>query len=203
MPDSFDQKWDAIHREREWGDVADNHLVRFVRRNFPKPTTGKSALDLGCGAGAQTKFLADEGFRTLGIDASPTVIERNWHQQTASRLGYSIGDVTRLPFNRSFDLIVDVCCLQHVGRGHVEDAFVGIYKALEADGLFFSVTARWDHSYTRDDTLLRTMRRDEVLDLYNSAGFHIIGFERAFHTDNGAQISHWIITAAKHGPEPN
>lgn len=43
----FDQKWEAIHKAREWGRYPDNHLVRFIMRN--KELLGKDVLDIGCG----------------------------------------------------------------------------------------------------------------------------------------------------------
>jgi 2-polyprenyl-3-methyl-5-hydroxy-6-metoxy-1,4-benzoquinol methylase len=199
---SFDPKWEQIHRDRAWGDVADNHLVRFVRRNFPKPISAHNrALDIGCGIGAQAWFLAMEGFDVTGIDASESAISRAEKHpsdnETSGHISFIVEDVCDMPDFAPFDLIVDVCCLQHIPKPDIATALNKIHGLLEPQGVFFSITARWDHSDIGGPPI-RFMRHDEVTALYRGAGFVIKSVERAFHSDNGKQISHWIIVA-KHG----
>lgn len=47
----------------------------FLRRVLDR-VPQKNVVDLGCGTGEHSRFLADEGFRVIGIDSSDTMIER-------------------------------------------------------------------------------------------------------------------------------
>lgn len=71
------------------------------------------ALDLGCGTGSQSLYLARHGLNVVGVDFSSTAIARARDQ--ARRAGLSVdfqmADVTRLEFLREpFDLVLDLGC---------------------------------------------------------------------------------------------
>jgi cyclopropane fatty-acyl-phospholipid synthase-like methyltransferase len=73
----------------------------------------RNAIDLGCGTGTHSIYLAQQGFSVIGIDISPTAIQRA--QKKASDAGvkpeFIIHDVTRLDFLKGpFDIALDVGC---------------------------------------------------------------------------------------------
>jgi SAM-dependent methyltransferase len=77
-----------------------------------------NAIDLGCGTGTHSIYLAQQGFAVTGIDASKTAIQRA--KEKALRAGvkpeFIVHDVTNLDFLRtSFDIAVDVGCLHGLG----------------------------------------------------------------------------------------
>jgi SAM-dependent methyltransferase len=77
-----------------------------------KGETG-NALDLGCGTGTHSIYLARQGFAVTGVDYSPTAIRQA--RQKASLAGvkpeFFVHDVTRLEFLRGpFDIALDVGC---------------------------------------------------------------------------------------------
>ena len=78
------------------------------------PLEGKSALDVGCGAGLLAEPLARLGASVTGIDASPEVIEVA--RQHAARQGlaidYRAGDVQAL--EGEFDLMTAMEVIEHV-----------------------------------------------------------------------------------------
>lgn len=189
-------KWDEIHRARSWGEVPNEHLYRFLRsRIWPKNTC---ALDIGCGYAAQTRLLMDWGFAAIGIDGSNAAIQRCRLKFPAHR--FQAADVCHLPFDaNSFDLIVDVCCMQHILTPDHLTAMTEIRRVLRHHGRLFSVAAKWDHDESKD-TPLRRMRSNEVRGLFSSAfGFNLKSLDSSTHTiNNGAyRASHWIIEAEK------
>ena len=116
-------EWEAIHRDQSWGRWPSEQFVRFASPRAPEPEVGRGdihipprVVELGCGAGAQLRLLIELGFEVVGLDISPTAIEK-----AKSLLGLAIGSraevsvfdlTTGLPFeDGSVDGIVDVQCL--------------------------------------------------------------------------------------------
>jgi len=129
--------WDEVFRSKKWGSYAPQPLLEWLivsgwcARAAREPV---HVLELGCATGATTKALADAGFYVTGIDGS---IEA--HKQAKINLGgynnvdlfcRDFGDIPHtfpgpdgLPFStivyadwdhkRQFDLVIDVCSLQH------------------------------------------------------------------------------------------
>ena len=46
-----------------------------LRSLIPRPLTGPTVLDAGCGSGAQCAWLLDQGAEVVGVDLSPGMIE--------------------------------------------------------------------------------------------------------------------------------
>ena len=80
--------------------------------------TGR-ALDLGCGTGTNSIYLAQRGFQVVGVDFSPRAIElaRAKADQAGVSVSLYANDVTRLDFLRDpFDLILDIGCFHNLGE---------------------------------------------------------------------------------------
>jgi SAM-dependent methyltransferase len=97
------------------GDVAPE-LASFVEQNPP----GKS-LDIGCGTGTQTVYLAEKGWDATGVDFVPRAI--NSARTKAARAGVAprlvVGDVTRLTglgIGHDFGLLFDKGCFHSIGE---------------------------------------------------------------------------------------
>lgn len=56
----------------------------------------KSVLDLGCGSGEHSRFLAGLGFRVLGIDRSESMLERATEDPVPERVEFVRGDMTEV-----------------------------------------------------------------------------------------------------------
>jgi 2-polyprenyl-6-hydroxyphenyl methylase/3-demethylubiquinone-9 3-methyltransferase len=78
------------------------------------PLEGKSALDVGCGAGLLAEPLARLGATVTGIDASPDVIAvaRAHAEAMGLAIDYRAGDVQQL--DGRFDLITCMEVIEHV-----------------------------------------------------------------------------------------
>jgi len=120
-------EWDLAYREGtpswETGEPAPE-LVRLVKQNrIPRGT----ALDIGCGTGANAVFLAEAGFEVTAVDISPTAIERA--RTRAALAGVNIHFVVDDVFHfiRScpsrFDFLLDAGFYPYV-RGHSLSAYL-------------------------------------------------------------------------------
>jgi 2-polyprenyl-6-hydroxyphenyl methylase/3-demethylubiquinone-9 3-methyltransferase len=103
-----------------------------------RPLEGKTALDVGCGAGLLTEPLARLGAKVTGIDASPEVIAvaREHANAMGVEIDYRAGDVQKL--EGQFDLITCMEVIEHVAD---PAAFVkALAKRLAPDGLLILST---------------------------------------------------------------
>jgi 2-polyprenyl-6-hydroxyphenyl methylase/3-demethylubiquinone-9 3-methyltransferase len=102
------------------------------------PLQGRSALDVGCGAGLLCEPLARLGAKVTGIDAAPEVIKvaREHASAVALEIDYRVADVLEL--EGQFDLVTSMEVIEHVAD---PAAFIGaLTKRLAPDGLFILST---------------------------------------------------------------
>jgi SAM-dependent methyltransferase len=104
------------------------------------PPAGRArALDVGCGVGRHARWLAAEFDDYLGIDVSPTMIERatRFHEGVAG-VRFAVGDATRLNGLEadSFDLVQCWLVLIHLGsRDEILSAIGALVRVLRPGGL--------------------------------------------------------------------
>ncbi|MBO9714458.1 bifunctional 2-polyprenyl-6-hydroxyphenol methylase/3-demethylubiquinol 3-O-methyltransferase UbiG [Sphingomonas sp.] len=103
------------------------------------PLAGKTALDVGCGAGLLTEPLARLGARATGVDAAPENIGAAQAHAEAVGLDieYIAGGVESLG-ERRFDLVVSMEVVEHVAD--VPAFLAGLAGALAEGGLMILST---------------------------------------------------------------
>jgi 2-polyprenyl-6-hydroxyphenyl methylase / 3-demethylubiquinone-9 3-methyltransferase len=117
-------------------DMIDQHWQ--CDEHVRTPLEGKSALDVGCGAGLLAEPLARLGAKVTGIDASPEVIEVARRHGEAMRLeiDYRAGDVQDL--EGRYDLITCMEVIEHVADPAAFARALG--QRLAANGLLILST---------------------------------------------------------------
>jgi SAM-dependent methyltransferase len=85
------------------------------------PVHGKSAFEAGCGGGKHLVMLAAHGFRAVGIDVSPEVIERAKAYNKAAQeklgmrldTGFFLGDFFEYTSPEKFDIVYHFGVIEH------------------------------------------------------------------------------------------
>ncbi|MGW3313408.1 class I SAM-dependent methyltransferase [Streptomyces sp. NPDC001073] len=76
---------------------------------------GRTVLDLGCGIGRLSRWLAVEAQTVVGIDSSVQMVARARREVTAKNTTFLGGRAEDLPFrNAVFDVVLTTAVLQHI-----------------------------------------------------------------------------------------
>ena len=117
-------------------NIPDENLVSYVDKQLYK--SGK-VLDVGCGRGRNSIYLAKEGFEVEGIDFSETSIQ--WAKETAAAEGLKVNFICNSIFEfeageGQYDYIYDSGCFHHI-KPHRRGLYLNtILKNLKPEGYF-------------------------------------------------------------------
>ncbi len=89
------------------------------------------ALDLGCGTGTNSIYLAQHGLQVVGVDFAPKAIAtaRTKAKRAGVDVDFRVADVTRLDGldpRESFDLVLDIGCFHSIPTSSRERYMDGI-----------------------------------------------------------------------------
>ncbi|MCM8557683.1 bifunctional 2-polyprenyl-6-hydroxyphenol methylase/3-demethylubiquinol 3-O-methyltransferase UbiG [Sphingomicrobium sediminis] len=103
-----------------------------------KPLAGKSALDIGCGAGLLAEPLARMGAKVTAVDAAPELIDAAKAHAGAQGLDidYRAGEVAAV--EAQYDLVTALEVIEHVADPH--DFLKVVVSKLADDGLLILST---------------------------------------------------------------
>ncbi|HLW03199.1 MAG TPA: class I SAM-dependent methyltransferase [Ktedonobacterales bacterium] len=143
--------WHAYLRGRPPWDtgISPPELMQVIEGEQALPA-GK-ALDLGCGTGTNSIYLAQHGWDVSGVDFTARALERA--SEKAARSGVMVkffrGDVTRLgdlPLRGPFDLLFDLGCFHSLSpQGRV--AYAQDVASLSRPGTLLLLYAFVPHKF--------------------------------------------------------
>ena len=133
--------WNNFYSDKEkpipfFKNIPDENLISYFDRGLLKH--GK-ALDIGCGNGRNSFYLAQRGLEVNGVDFSKTSIE--WGRQMAKEQSLKVNFLCQSIFEfenkpESFDFIYDSGCIHHI-KPHRRNQYIKtILKYLKPDGHF-------------------------------------------------------------------
>ncbi|MFJ9369820.1 bifunctional 2-polyprenyl-6-hydroxyphenol methylase/3-demethylubiquinol 3-O-methyltransferase UbiG [Nocardia sp. NPDC101769] len=124
-------------------DSAMKGLTSFQRPRFEyfdrfvKDWSGKKVLDVGCGGGFTTEYLAGRGAVVSGMDPSARLVAaaRAHAEATGKAIEYAVGRAEALPYpDATFDAVTCVDVLEHVDDPAL--AVREIARVLRPGGIF-------------------------------------------------------------------
>ena len=132
-------EWDAMYREGtppwETGRPAEELASVLDEGIVPTGT----ALEVGCGTGADAVYLAEQGFEVTAVDASPQAIERARHRARleAAPVNFLLADVFEFAQTADrFDFVYDAG-FYHFIRGADLDRYLDLLWRTTRPGSFY------------------------------------------------------------------
>lgn len=151
------------------------------------------ALDLGCGTGTNSLYMAQHGWQVVGVDfAAPAIRQARRRAEQAGlseKVQFYVADVSRLDFLKPpFDLALDIGCLhglEPLARTRYRDGLCRLLPAGARYMLYAVESAR--------GCLGRPMglTPDEVRQLFEP-WFHLLKVEQGTHRGSRTSAWYWL-----------
>ena len=194
--------WDERYRSGQtpWDTGITPPEVQRFWGEQPRPAAGALALDIGCGTGLNTLFLASQGLRAIGFDLSGQALQlalRRRNAKVRRELSDSGGDATfvqadvsRLPVDRLGAVYaLDIGCLHSLPDENRPAYAAGVHRAL-TDGGFYHLYV-FDRN-SSDGPGTRGMREGEVAALFDNK-LEILAEETGVSSTLASRPSRWFL----------
>ena len=207
---------------REWGKYPSEEVIRFFMYAKGKlVSTEIKALDLGCGVGACSWFMAKEGADVTAMDGAPSGLNKVTKLSKEFSIDNGIstvhGDITKpLTFiKHKFNVILDSYALYSNIEYQTINGFKECYDLLDNDGFFLTCcfgkkTTGYGtgkqlskNTFTNIEGKLSNggvqsfFSRDELDQIFCNIGYRISYYENIIEDRNGELIEKHITCLSK------
>jgi 2-polyprenyl-3-methyl-5-hydroxy-6-metoxy-1,4-benzoquinol methylase len=134
--------WEKYYQETPlekipWQKTQANYFTEVIELGKVNPC---SALDLGCGTGAKSIYLAKRGFKVTGIDISKTTIKyaKENARKAKVKIEFMVADATDLSFlgDKKFDFVLDWANLHGIPKNKRKEYVSEIIDYTKKGGKF-------------------------------------------------------------------
>ncbi len=133
------QFWDELFRQPDHplsSDLPDAGLLAWADDGLLGEPAGRRALDVGCGLGRNSRWLAAYGFEVMGIDLSPYAVDEATRRSAGQDIRYAVRDVLHDRVGEAYDLVYDSGCLHHLAPHRRISYMEALGAALAPGGRF-------------------------------------------------------------------
>lgn len=185
----------------EWSQTydTDRNLTRDLDQQVMREALADlrftSILEIGCGTGKNTTFLAQIGVRVHALDFSEGMIEKAKEKVKATNVRFSIADLTQTwPCeDRAYDLIVCNLVLEHIED--LSFIFSEAFRVLEAGGRFLihelhpfrqyeGKKARFDRGEGITEIPAFVHHISDFLNAASEEGFRLVKLNERWHAED-------------------
>jgi len=153
-----------------------------LRKFLLKLPVGVSVLDVGCGGGQDSKFLAANGMKVLGIDIAKEMIAKA--QRLVPQAKFKVMDLYKMPNNKKYDGIWCTRVFHHISLKEQDKFLNKLNSLLKIGGLLYITVAVSDkkNDYEAFDSghnnlLKKRLTPTSFKKLLEAHNFKLIGFK--------------------------
>jgi tellurite methyltransferase len=136
---------------------------------YAKDLTGKTALDLGCGAGPDTKLLVENGYKVIAVDGSweaEKYIKALPHQD---KIKFIQSDFENFNFS-NYDLINASRSLPFTHKDKFTDVFTKLKNSINTGGLFVGQLYGINDQWNKQGETMTFLSKEQVQELLDGLG---------------------------------
>ena len=151
--------FDRLYAEGAAGDVSlpwDRTEPQVLLREWVEREridgSGKRAIVVGCGLGADAAYLAGLGFATTGFDISETAVALATERTAGTGVDLQAADLLDLPvaWLGAFDLVVEIFTVQALPDPPRAEAIEAVAGLVAPGGTLLAIAFRYDGSEPAD-----------------------------------------------------
>jgi SAM-dependent methyltransferase len=165
-----------------------DHIRPNPRHNHVKKTLeqlikpGSKVLDIGCGTGISSYFMASKGAIVTAVDLSNKLIEFAKQNSFHENVTYIVADATKLKLDKRFDIITIIDSMEHIPKDNIMDFFNVIERhSLNQTIIYLNIPDGRYQRFIKNNYPERLQIIDEDYDhLFLIENFKKIGFEISF-----------------------
>ena len=151
----FEELWSAAARDEvdmPWDRSAPYPPV-LAHVDRAGDGSGRRAVVVGAGLGADAELLASRGYRTVAFDLAPSAVELARSRYPGTAVDYRVADLLDLAPDLvgAFDLVIDVFTVQALPRALRDRAVAGIRALLAPGGDLLAVQFVHEDGAPEDD----------------------------------------------------
>lgn len=190
-------EWEAEHAFREMRGLEPLEPVRKWFDRFLADKPRAVVLDIGCGAGTNALWLADQGCIVHAFDSSKSAVRRLSQELSSKRwVNALVRDLADpFPFEHwFFDLVFEIRAFENVDAATAEHAYREIGRVLKPSGAFMCLTASPDRGqHLTTVGKMRPTTEPELREWLAAAGLKIESIGREYP----GRLDDWMVVARK------
>ena len=137
-------KWEVLSKDDEYWNTPD-FMIHYLHNRWKKENFD-TFLDIGCGMGRHSIFMAENGFNVYGIDYSKYVVDIVKEKAYLKGLDIklTVGDISKLPYEyNSIDRIAAIGVLSNSDRNGISVILKEMNRVLREGGeTYFNIISK-------------------------------------------------------------
>ena len=137
-------KWEVLSKDDEYWNTPD-FMIHYLHNRWKKENFD-TFLDIGCGMGRHSIFMAENGFNVYGIDYSKYVVDIVKEKAYLKGLDIklTVGDISKLPYeDNSIDCIAAIGVLSNSDKNGISVILKEMNRVLREGGeTYFNIISK-------------------------------------------------------------
>lgn len=139
------EDWDKDHENDTWYKAGTDKFASYLK-------AGDSILDVGCGSGIKSEYLAQRGFLVDGIDLSEKMVELA--QKKLPDRTFLVRDINEpLDLKSKYDGVFAQAVLLHIAKKNVKNVIGNLINLLNQGGYIYIAVKKINEGQPEEQTI--------------------------------------------------